>query len=60
MTYEPAPLQENQISKLREYEHQLSQEAGAPVILIAYSEKDTIDNSKELHFRNVSVEKKRP
>ncbi|MBB3127655.1 hypothetical protein FHS19_002309 [Paenibacillus rhizosphaerae] len=58
INYEPAPLQEGQISKLREYEQQLSQLTGSPVILIAYSEKDEHGNPLEGHVG--STEKKRP
>lgn len=38
--YEPAPLDEETISKLREYERQISREAGYPVILVAYADQD--------------------
>ncbi|WP_339324313.1 hypothetical protein [Paenibacillus sp. FSL W8-0194] len=38
--YEPAPLDEETISKLREYERQISREAGYPVVLIAYADQD--------------------
>lgn len=58
MQYEPAPLREGQISKLREYEQQLSQLTGSPVILIAYSEKD--DNGNPLEGDVSLTEKKRP
>lgn len=40
MNYEPAPLDEEAISKLREYERLLSQTAGYPVVLIAYADQD--------------------
>lgn len=58
MQYEPAPLREGQISKLREYEQQLSQLTGSPVILIAYSEKDV--NGNPLEGDVSPTEKKRP
>ncbi|KAF9121181.1 hypothetical protein BGX30_002732 [Mortierella sp. GBA39] len=60
MQYEPAPLREGQISKLREYEQQLSQLTGSPVILIAYSEKDDNGNPLEGHISPNPTEKKRP
>lgn len=60
MVFKPAPLEEGQISKLREYEQQLSQEAGAPIILIAYSEKEAAENLKESFLEDSPVEKKRP
>ncbi|WP_265589728.1 hypothetical protein [Paenibacillus donghaensis] len=38
MNYEPAELDDEALSKLREYEQQLSQAAGLPVVLVAYSD----------------------
>ncbi|MDR9853813.1 hypothetical protein RJP21_09385 [Paenibacillus sp. VCA1] len=40
MNYEPAPLDEEAVLQLREYERQLSQAAGYPVILIAYADQE--------------------
>ncbi|MBJ9988491.1 hypothetical protein P4H83_16530 [Paenibacillus favisporus] len=60
MQYEPAPLREGQISKLREYEQQLTQLTGSPVILIAYSEKDDNGNPLEGDVSPTPTEKKRP
>ncbi len=37
--YEPAQLDEETVSKLRDFEQRMSEAAGEPVILIAYSDQ---------------------
>lgn len=42
MNYEPAQLDEEALSKLREFEQQMSSAAGEPVVLIAYTDQEDI------------------
>ncbi|WP_272914991.1 hypothetical protein [Paenibacillus dendrobii] len=40
MNYEPAKLDEKTVTKLREFEEQMSEAAGEPVVLIAYTDQE--------------------
>ncbi|WP_280521192.1 hypothetical protein [Paenibacillus mangrovi] len=41
MNYEPAKLDDETVSKLREFEEQISESAGETVILIAYTDQES-------------------
>lgn len=41
MNYEPAKLDEETVAKLREFEQQMSEAAGEPVVLIAYTDRES-------------------
>ncbi|GAB6990312.1 hypothetical protein [Paenibacillus pini] len=59
MSYEPAELQEDQLTMVREYEERLSQSTGNPVILIAYSEQQDSNMSEQDSTESRETQKKR-